>query len=149
MPSAPLPSPPFSKTSFSKTSDSPAAIVNPAGVLAAVFLACLGVYGLVAYRSGRRTHEIGIRVALGADNKDVLRLLLRQGVVPAGIGVTIGLALSYGVRRILGSVLYQPSGYAELTLAAATLFIAAVLFASYLPARRAASLEPMRALRQD
>jgi putative ABC transport system permease protein len=117
--------------------------------LAAVFLACLGVYGLVAYRSGRRTHEIGIRVALGADNKDVVRLLLRQGVVPAGIGITIGLALSYGVRRILLSVLYQSSGYAELTLAAATLFTAAVVLASYLPARRAASLEPMRALRQD
>jgi ABC-type antimicrobial peptide transport system permease subunit len=79
----------------------------------------------------------------------VLRLLLRQGVVPAGIGVAIGLALSYGVRRILGSVLYQSSGYAELTLAAATLFIAAVVLASYLPARRAARLEPMRALRQD
>jgi putative ABC transport system permease protein len=117
--------------------------------LAAVFLACLGVYGLVAYRSGRRTHEIGIRVAVGADNKDVLRLLLRQGVVPAGIGIPIGLALSYGVRGILGSVLYPSSGYAELALAAATLFIAAVVLASYLPARRAASLEPMRALRQD
>jgi putative ABC transport system permease protein len=117
--------------------------------LSAVFLACLGVYGLVAYRSGARTHEIGIRVALGADKKEVLLLLLRQGLVLAGIGIIMGLVLSYGVRRILGTVLYQSTGYAELTLGAATLFTAAVLFASYLPARRAASLDPMRALRQD
>jgi putative ABC transport system permease protein len=117
--------------------------------IAAAFLACLGVYGLVAYLSGQRIHEIGIRVALGSDKRDVLRLLLRRGVALAAIGVSTGLALSYGVSRILGSLLYGSSGYAEITVAAATLFPAAVLCASYLPARRAASLDPLRALRED
>jgi len=118
--------------------------------MSAVLLACLGIYGLVAYRVGRRTHEIGIRIALGAEQKDVLRLLLGQGAGLAAIGIGLGLLLSAGVGRLLASALYgvssmNPSLYA----AAAAVLVVPVLVASYVPARRAARIKPMSALRDE
>jgi putative ABC transport system permease protein len=117
--------------------------------VAAVLLACLGIYGLVAYRSSRRTHEIGIRVALGAARKDVTRLLVGQGLALAVVGIGVGLVLSVGVSRALGSVLYHTEGRLDLYAIAAGLFTTAILLASYLPARKAATIDPMEALRRD
>ena len=118
--------------------------------IAAVLLACLGIYGLVAYRVGRRAHEIGIRIALGAETKDVVRLLLGQGVALAGAGVALGLIFSLGVARVLASALYAvPDSNPALFAATASFLAIAVLTASYLPARRAAQIRPMAALRED
>jgi putative ABC transport system permease protein len=116
----------------------------------AVLLACLGVYGLVWYRSSQRTHEIGIRVALGADQRAVLRLLLGQGASLAAAGLGAGLVLSLGVSRMLKSVVFgTPPGAIGLFAAMACILATSVLVASYLPARRAARIRPMAALRQD
>ena len=117
---------------------------------AAVLLACLGAYGLVAYRGTQRTHEIGIRVALGAGRRDVERLLVGQGITLAAAGILVGFVLSLGVTRVLGSVLYGTSAHSGLYIAtAAILLLVPILLASYIPARRAARVGPMAALRQD
>ena len=118
---------------------------------AALLLACLGVYGLVAYRGSRRAHEIGIRVALGADNSDVLRLLLGQGVGLAAAGIAAGLVLAVAVSRVLGSVVYgsSSSGHAGLYVVTALVLVVPILVASYVPARRAAKVGAMASLRQD
>ena len=118
--------------------------------VAALLLACLGVYGLVAYRGSRRAHEIGIRVALGADHSDVLRLLLGQGVGLAAAGIAAGLVLAVGVTRVLGSVVYGSStGHPGLFVVTALMLIVPILVASYLPARRAAKVGAMAALREE
>ncbi|MGE5813812.1 MAG: ABC transporter permease [Acidobacteriota bacterium] len=114
-------------------------------------LAIVGLYGLVAYATSRRTREIGIRMAIGADQPAVLRMVLRQGVVLAGGGLLIGLLAGVGAERLLMAAF--PSGNDRLDpmtlLLVAPLVLAATFIAAYLPARRAARLDPMRALRYE
>ncbi|MGH9320565.1 MAG: FtsX-like permease family protein, partial [Vicinamibacteria bacterium] len=118
--------------------------------VAALLLASLGTYGLVSYRSSRRTREIGVRVALGASDRDVFGMLLREGSALAAMGIAIGVPASYAVSRMLEGLLYRvPSVNVALYMTASLLLAAAVLLAGYLPARRAARMPPMAALRQE
>ncbi len=123
-----------------------------AGTLGAVglLLAAIGIYGVTAYAVSRRTREIGIRIALGADERRVLALVVRQGLVLAGIGVAIGVGLAGAGSRLLESLLFGVRGLDPITFAGAALLFALVaLTASYLPARRAARVDPVVALRSE
>jgi putative ABC transport system permease protein len=116
----------------------------------ALLLACLGVYGVLAYTVGRRAREIGVRMALGARPADVTRLVVGEGALLAGAGVAGGLLLSASGARLLAGSLYgvsaaDPAMFAQM----AAFLVASVLLASWLPARRAARIDPMAALRQD
>jgi len=118
--------------------------------LAAVFLALVGVYGVKAYLVSRRTREIGIRMSLGATPRDVLWLVLREGIVLTIAGVAIGLGLSVLVGQGVRSLLYQVSALDPLTFAATPVLLAiATLLACYFPARRAMKIAPTRALRME
>jgi len=116
----------------------------------ALVLACVGIYGVMAYAVSRRTREIGVRMALGAKRADVLRMMLGAGFRLAAIGIAIGLAGALAASRLLTSMMFEMSAFnpAIFALAAAVLGTTAVL-ASYLPARRAASVDPMQALRTE
>ncbi len=116
----------------------------------ALLVACIGIYGLLSYQVTRRTQEIGIRLALGAQREDVLRLVMRQGSWLAVLGAGIGMAAALGLTRYLRSFLFGVKPSDPLTvLAVAGLLIGVALLASYLPARRAAKVEPMEALRYE
>jgi predicted permease len=109
-----------------------------------------GLYGVIAYSVSRRTREIGIRIAIGADPGSVARLILRQGMKLTVIGVAIGLTLSLLASKLLGSLLVGVSARDPVVYAAVPLLVAAVsLFACYTPARRASRVDPLVALRQD
>ena len=116
----------------------------------ALVLAMIGVYGVVASSSSQRTHEIGIRMALGAKPSDILKLFLRQGFVLILAGIALGLAAAFGLTRIMASLLYQiratdPGTFILVVLALIIIFFLAI----FIPARRAAKLEPMVALREE
>ena len=116
----------------------------------ALALACTGVYGITAYAVSRRTHEIGLRMALGARRGDVLRTVLRQGFMLALLGLALGLAGALAGTRILRSLLYEVSPTDPLTFVCVSLFLAGTaLLAAYVPARRAARIDPMAALRYE
>jgi predicted permease len=118
--------------------------------LIALFLATLGLYGLISHSVKQRTHEIGIRIALGATRGKVLRILIRQGLRLVLIGLVAGLAAAFAITRVLSSVLYDVKATDLLTFGGVSLLLAGVaLLASYIPARRAASIEPMQALRSE
>jgi putative ABC transport system permease protein len=117
---------------------------------AAVLLACLGIYGVIAYSVTERRNEIGIRMALGAEPSDVLRLVVSHGLTLAGIGLVIGIGISLAVGRLLRSVLYGVSEVDPATYGfAIALFLLVAGLASYLPARRALRLDPVTALRHQ
>ncbi len=113
-------------------------------------LAVVGVYGVVSYAASQRTHEIGIRMALGADRRNILVLVLRQGLTLVIAGVLSGLLLSWALTRSMATLLVGVSPTDALTFASATLLLTAIgLWACYAPARRAMRLEPMAALRHE
>jgi ABC-type antimicrobial peptide transport system permease subunit len=119
------------------------------GFLAAL-LATIGLYGVISYMVVRRTSEIGIRIALGADRAGILAMILREAGTLLASGVVIGLLLSAASARTAKSLLYGLTSYDPLTLLAAVLLLATVtIAASSLPARRAAHVDPMVALREE
>ncbi|HEV2420844.1 MAG TPA: ABC transporter permease [Candidatus Acidoferrales bacterium] len=119
------------------------------GVLALV-LACIGLYGLLAYEVSRRTREIGIRMALGAQQRDVLRLVVGQGILLAIAGAVVGIGVALGVTRFLKSMLYDIQANDPATMIGAAVLLALVaLAACYIPAQRATRVDPMVALRYE
>ncbi len=119
------------------------------GVLATL-LTALGLYGVLTFSVARRTREIGIRVALGAQRRDVFRLVMTHGVVLVGVGVLIGLAASFAFSRLIGALLFGVTPNSVTTLAAVSAgLIAVALLACYIPARRATKVDPLVALRYE
>ena len=116
----------------------------------ALLLGLIGIYGVISYAVSQRTREIGIRMALGVDHKEVKRMFVRHGLVLAGIGIVIGVGVAAGVTRLMASLLFHVSPLDGLTYLAVSLVLAtAAVLASYLPARRAAGLDPVEALRAE
>lgn len=116
----------------------------------ALGLAAIGIYGLLAHLVTQRTREIGVRLALGADARRVVLLILGRGVLLGGVGIALGLALSWATGRVLRSLLYGTDPFDPLVLGTASVvFAVVVVLASLLPARRAAQVEPVEALRAD
>jgi ABC-type antimicrobial peptide transport system permease subunit len=118
--------------------------------VAALVLAAVGIYGVVAFSVTRRTQEIGIRMSLGAQRGNILRLVVGEGARMAAFGVVIGIAASLGVTRLMSSLLFGISSSDPLTfIVVAALLSAVALLASYIPARRALGVDPMVALRYE
>jgi len=118
--------------------------------LFALTLASLGLYGALSFGVVRRTREIGVRMALGASVRDVLALVVRQGLALASLGCVLGLAGALALARLVASLLYNVKANDPLTFVATALVLFGVaLLACWLPARRAASLDPMEALRTE
>jgi len=118
--------------------------------IVALVLACIGIYGLMAYAVSRRTNEIGIRMALGAQSAQVLRMVLGEAVWMTAVGVAVGLGCALAVGRLIASQLYGLKAWDPATLAgSALLLILVALGASWIPAQRAASVDPSRALRAE
>jgi putative ABC transport system permease protein len=110
-------------------------------------LVAIGIYSLIAYTVSRQTHEIGIRMALGAGRADVLRMVLSMGARLIGLGVIAGLLASFGVARLIASQLWSVSRYGPITLCGVVAVVAmAGLAACYFPARRATRVDPMVSL---
>jgi predicted permease len=116
----------------------------------ALILAAVGIYGLMAYAVSQRTHEIGVRLAIGAQRRDVLRLVVRDGVKLAFYGIAIGIAAACGLTRLMSSLLFDVKPTDPPTFAAVAALLAIVaLAACYIPARRATRVDPMVALRYE
>ncbi|HKO05985.1 MAG TPA: ABC transporter permease [Candidatus Acidoferrales bacterium] len=115
-----------------------------------MFMAATGLYGLISFLVNRRRHEIGIRMALGAERRDVLRLVLSEGLRLAGIGIVVGCCISLGVTRLMSGLLYGVRPRDPITFATSSAVVILIaLVASYIPARRAMRVDPMVALRYE
>jgi predicted permease len=113
-------------------------------------LALVGVYGVISYAAGQRTHEIGIRMALGAQPRQILKMVLGQGLLIVGIGVAGGIVAAGAMAKVVGNFLFGVHPFDPLTYAGATIFLAAIaLMACYIPARRAMRVSPIVALRYE
>lgn len=116
----------------------------------ALALAAIGIYGVVAYSVTERTHETGVRVALGARKRDVLAMAMRQGLRATAIGIAAGIAAALAAARVIGSLLYGVAWTDPVTFTGIPLLLAVVaVIACYLPARRATRVDPLQALRAD
>jgi ABC-type antimicrobial peptide transport system permease subunit len=114
----------------------------------ALLLATVGIYGAVAYTVEQRTGEIGVRMALGAQTMDILRLVVRQGMIPVLVGLAIGLTTALAVGRLIKSQLYETSAYNPILLSTTVAVLGfAALLACLFPARRATLVNPVEALR--
>jgi putative ABC transport system permease protein len=130
-------------------------VIGSCGFMA-LLLATVGIYGVVSYSVAQRKREVGIRMALGAENRDILRLVIGQGMMPVAFGLAAGLMLSAAVTRVLTSSLFETElifgveATDSLTFAAVTALLACVgLLACYVPARRATQTDPLVALRHE
>jgi len=116
----------------------------------ALLLSSIGIYGVISYVVGQRTNEIGIRIALGAQQRDVLRLMLGEGMKMTLLGVSIGFAVALGVTHLMASILFGVSASDPITfLGVATLLVAVAWVACWIPARRATRVDPLVALRYE
>ena len=116
----------------------------------ALALACVGIYGVISYLVGQRTHEIGVRIALGAQRSDVLRLILAQGTRMAFVGVAVGVAAALGLTRLMANQLFGVTAHDPITfVAVAALLMLVAVAACYIPARRAMGTDPIVALRYE
>ncbi|HEY3705867.1 MAG TPA: FtsX-like permease family protein [Terracidiphilus sp.] len=114
----------------------------------AVVLTIVGVYGVLSYSVSQRRQEFGIRMAMGAEPRDILRLVLRHGFSLALAGIGAGLVAAFGLTRLLASMLFETGGHDPLTFVAAhALFLVVALAASYVPARRGTQVSPVDTLR--
>jgi predicted permease len=116
----------------------------------ALLMSCVGIYGVISYLASRRTHEIGVRIALGAEPRQVLQMVLAEGAKMALPGVAIGLAAALGLTRLMKNLLFGVSSCDPLTFAGVGgLLVLVALAACYIPARRATKVDPMEALRYE
>lgn len=116
----------------------------------AVFLATIGIYGVIAYAVEQRAHEFSIRTALGAGRRDIVRLVLREGLIVTVVGILVGLVLAFLLTRVIASQLYGVTATDPLTIAVVVLLLTGIaMLACVIPARHAANAEPLRALRVE
>jgi putative ABC transport system permease protein len=117
---------------------------------AAMLLAVVGLLGVISHTVSRRTHELGVRRALGATGMEIVGLVVRHGMTLAALGIALGVFLAWGLTRLLASLLYEVEPTDPVTFAAVTLLLALVAaVAAYLPARRAMRIDPLEALQAD